>query len=230
MVYTKDHPDVIRLHKINTYLSNVSYALKAPVWLIYTGDFNHGGRLYTPIQNLPNRKVKVRINTQINNEPVCEIDLVANHPSIAMAFEGKKLPRDFYQIVSEGTKVEYDLLKDYVRKAMGADSRKIRLSKGMSKFDTARIDEFMQLKFPEIFNKMYKGRGAEFQSAEGAILMNAMITLIDQDIPSLPIHDALMVPQRFKNEGKDALQKAWMEYFPVKFKPHIDIEIPKKSQ
>lgn len=230
MPYRMDHPDVIKLHKINTYLSNVSYALKAPIRLIYTGDFMHGGRLYTPIQNLPNRKLKVRINTHINNEPVCEIDLVANHPSIAMALEGKKLPKDFYQIVSEGTKVEYDLLKDYVRKAMGADSRRIRLSKGMSKFDTARIDEFMQLKFPEIFNEMYKGRGAVFQSAEGQILMNAMISLIDQDIPSLPIHDALMVPQRFKNEGKDALQKAWMEYFPVKFKPHIDIEIPKKSQ
>ena len=73
---------------------------------------------------------------------------------------------------------------------------------------------------------MYKGRGAVFQSAEGSILMNAMITLIDQDIPSLPIHDALMVPQRFMKEGRAALENEWKKEFQVKFKPNIKVNYP----
>jgi len=53
-----------------------------------------------------------------------------------------------------------------------------------------------------------------------------MLVLIKKDIPSLPIHDALMVPQRFMKEGRAALEKEWMREFKVKFKPNIKVNYP----
>jgi len=222
---TKDHPDVANLHTINCYLDNVSYALKAPIKLIYTGDPFHGGRLYTNIQNLANRKIKIRINTLINNEKVCEIDLTANHPSIAMALSNKKLDNNFYEIISKAANINYDWAKDYIRSAIGASNRGIKL-KELSKYDTAKIDEVIKEIYPEVFECMYKGMGASYQSLEGQILIKAMLTLIDKDIPSLPIHDAIMVQQQFEKEGKEALENAWMEVLGVKFKPHTSINKP----
>ena len=223
---TIDHPDVARLHTINCYLENVSYALKAPVKLIYTGDPFHGGRLYTRIQNLANRDIKIRINTLINNEKVCEIDLSANHPAIAMALKEKQLPKNFYETVSKETKLKFDLVKDYIRKAFGASDRRINLKKTLTKFDTAKIDNFISENFPGVFEAMYNDMGSAYQSLEGQILIRAMLALIKKDIPSLPIHDALMVPQRFMKEGRAALENEWKKEFRVKFKPNIKVNYP----
>jgi len=225
-VIKPSHPDVKNLHKINCYLSNVEYALKAPIRLVYTGDPFHGGRLYTPIQTLPNRIHKVRTNTKINNEPICEVDLSSNHPSMSMALSGKKMPSDFYQIVSDKVGLSYEVIKDYIIKAIGARNRKIKLNGRMTKYDTANIDTFIKNNYPDVFNSMYKGMGSAYQSLEGQILMKAMLTLIDQDIPSLPVHDAIIIPQRFKNNGKKALENAWMEVLDVKFKPYIKFKMP----
>ena len=222
---TKNHPDVANLHTINCYLDNVSYALKAPIRLIYTGDPFHGGRLYTNIQNLPNRKIKIRINTLINNEKVCEIDLTANHPSMAMALSNKKLDKNFYEIISKAANINYDWAKDYIRSAIGASNRGIKL-KELSKYDTAKIDEVIKERYPGVFDCMYKGMGSRYQSLEGQILLKAMLTLINKDIPSLPIHDAIMVQQQFEKEGKEALESAWMEVLGVEFKPHTSINKP----
>ncbi len=68
--------------------------------------------------------------------------------------------------------------------------------------------------------------GTPYWSLEGQILIKAMLTLVDKDIPSLPIHDAIMVQQQFEKEGKEALENAWMEVLGVKFKPHTSINKP----
>ena len=55
--------------------------------------------------------------------------------------------------------------------------------------------------------------------------MKAMLDLIDIDIPSLPIHDAIYVQRRHKTQAKRALEKAWMGVLGVTFKPTIKIDI-----
>jgi len=54
----------------------------------------------------------------------------------------------------------------------------------------------------------------------------AMLILIKKDIPSLPIHDALMVPQRFMKEARAALENEWKKEFQVNFKPNIKVNYP----
>ena len=68
--------------------------------------------------------------------------------------------------------------------------------------------------------------GSTYQSHEGQILMRAMLILIKKDIPSLPIHDALMVPQRFMKEARAALENEWKKEFQVNFKPNIKVNYP----
>ena len=128
-------------------------------------------------------------------------------------------------VSSKAANINYDWAKDYIRSAIGASNRGIKL-KELSKYDTAKIDEVIKEIYPEVFECMYKGMGASYQSLEGQILIKAMLTLIDKDIPSLPIHDAIMVQQQFKKEGKKALEQAWMEVLNVKFKPNIKINLP----
>ena len=54
--------------------------------------------------------------------------------------------------------------------------------------------------------------------------MNTMLSLIEEDIPSLPIHDAIFVQKRHALKAKRALEIAWMEVLGVKFKPAIKID------
>lgn len=67
--------------------------------------------------------------------------------------------------------------------------------------------------------------GVYLQGLEGDILMQAMLNLIDQEIPSLPIHDAIYVQRRHKTQAKNALERAWMKVLGVKFKPAIKIDL-----
>ena len=80
-----------QLIKINDALKDATYALKAPVQRIYSrGSVMMGGRLYTPLANLPDRKARIRINTIFNGNPVAEVDLKSNHPSMLYALKGKQ--------------------------------------------------------------------------------------------------------------------------------------------
>jgi hypothetical protein len=66
--------------------------------------------------------------------------------------------------------------------------------------------------------------GIHMQVLEGTILMNAMLGLLDIDIPSLPIHDAIYVQSKHKKHAQVALEKAWMEVLEVSFKPYTKID------
>jgi hypothetical protein len=43
-------------------------------------------RLFTPFQNLPDRKVRVSTNTLIDEQPICDVDFNTNHLRFNFAF------------------------------------------------------------------------------------------------------------------------------------------------
>jgi hypothetical protein len=225
-----DHPDIISLKKINDFLKDVSFALKAPVRLIYTKDPFHGGRLYVPIQNLPDRKVKVRINTLINGNPVCEVDLSASHLRIAAALNAIQLPEDPYIEIAVRADVTRDQVKFLLTRAFGAKNRKLDLMENgifiLSTPQRTKIEDVTKELYPEVFSALYRGLGSAYQSLEGAVLMKAMSSLIDLDIPSLPIHDAIMVQQEHVDHAKTALENAWMNVLNVNFRPYTTVDMP----
>ena len=56
--------------------------------------------------------------------------------------------------------------------------------------------------------------------------MRAMLDLLDQDIPSLPVHDAIYVQQRCMHQARMALENAWMHELGVSFRPATKIDLP----
>ncbi|NBW77280.1 MAG: hypothetical protein EBR34_16030, partial [Sphingomonadaceae bacterium] len=96
--------DFKALTRINKALKKFTYALKSPVKRIYSDENPMlGGRLYTRLQGLPDRRARIRINTLFNGEPVAEVDLSANHPRMLMALSRKELSATFYDDVAQST-------------------------------------------------------------------------------------------------------------------------------
>jgi hypothetical protein len=233
----ESHPDVRDLRRINRVLKRCTYPLKSPVTRIFSyGDPMRGGRLYTRLQNLPDRRARIRINTLFNGEPVAEVDLSANHPRMIMAMTAKKtLSATFYEDIAKATKTTRDQVKFFFTKALGAGDRRISLkeddSKGwdrgkpvMTVVERRRLESHIKDKYPEISDYLYKGAGIYLQGLEGNILLRTMIKLLNQGIPSLPIHDAVYVQRRFASQARDAIETAWQEEFEVDFRPITKID------
>ena len=64
---------------INEFAKDQDWAMKSAIQLVFKHDPFRAGRLRTPSQNLPARSYAIRINTQINGEPICEVDFNANY-------------------------------------------------------------------------------------------------------------------------------------------------------
>lgn len=230
--------DLEQLVKINDALKDATYALKAPVQRIYSrGDVMMGGRLYTPLSNLPDKKARIRINTYFNGNPVAEVDLKANHSSMLYALKAKQLPRDFYDLIAKESGVARDKVKWLIMKMIGAKNRAITLAAEIDEEDyfqskfvmTQNEKEFIetaiQSQFPDLYADFYKDRGVVLQTMEGDIMLDAMCNLIDQNILSLPIHDALYVEEKNITAAEKALKNAWMSNLDVTFEPFVEIDV-----
>lgn len=232
-----DHPDRAGLRRINEYLKDVTFALKSPVRRIYSHDDPmQGGRLYVRLQGLPDRRARIRINTLLDGKPVAEVDLSANHPRMILALCNKKLPDDFYDDVAAKTNTTREQVKFLVTRAIGASNRSIALKPKVDEKDWYRtdfiltqkqrkaIEDVIELEQPDLFKHLYTGMGVYLQGLEGDILLRTMLDLIEQAIPSLPIHDAIYVQSRHKMQAKKALQRAWQGVLGVRFKPAVKID------
>lgn len=232
-----DHPDIAALRRINEALQKCTYPLKSPVRRIYSDlDPFKGGRLYTRLQTLPDKRARIRVNTLFNGAPVAEVDLSANHPRMLMALKKQELSPTFYEDVANATNTTREQVKFFLMKAIGAESRRISLMpKGeekqnftsksvLSKQERLRIEQHLKEHYPVIHESLYKGLGVVLQGFEGQILMQAMLTLLDQDIPSLPIHDALYVQVRHVKNVKTTLKSIWRKILCVSFEPALKID------
>jgi hypothetical protein len=232
--------DLEQLVKINDALKDATFALKAPIKRIYSrGHVMMGGRLYTPLANLPDRRARIRINTLFNGNPVAEVDLKANHPSMLYALRhGKQLPREFYQIISDESGVSRDKVKWLIMKMIGAKNKVVSIAIKINKKDYSKSkfmmseDEKMAVQktteklFPGLCADFYQDMGVVMQAMEGDILLDAMCDLIDKGILSLPIYDALYVEQQFINEAEKALKASWKKNVGVDFEPFVDVDTP----
>jgi hypothetical protein len=234
-----DHQDVARLRKINLFLKNCSYALKGPVQLVYSNNrVTEGGRLYCDLQNLPNRRAKIRLNTLLNGNPVAEVDLKCNHPAMLMAMNGEQISRDFYSDLAEKTGLGRNTIKGLITRFIGAKDKHFSLYKKdwledgyelneiPNHKDVNKVKDALKRSYPTIHKGCFCGMGVALQSLEGQIMLDAMCNLIDSNnLPSLPIHDCLFVEAHRVLEAEKALGYAWQRNLRVDFLPHMDVKV-----
>lgn len=233
-----DHPDVVRLRKINEFLEGCSYALKSPVQIVYSNNsVLEGGRLYCDLQNLPNRRAQIRLNTLLNGNPVAEVDLKCNHPAMLMALNKQQISRDFYSDLAVQARLGRKTIKGLITRFIGAGPNGISLKKQdwlddgyepheiPNHKDIKIVIDLLKQDHPTIFNGCFTGMGVFLQNLEGQIMLDAMCNLIDSNnVPSLPIHDCLFVEAHRIVEAEDALKYTWCKHLAVNFFPHLDVK------
>lgn len=227
-----DHPDLLALRKVNNFLKDVSYPLKAPVCLSYVRDPLHGGRLYTPAQNLPNRTSKIRLNMLLDGKEVVEIDLSASFFRIAAALSNIELPKDPYQLIADKARLNRGQVKFFFTRAFGNSNRGFRLidknepQNSITKEDRILLENIVKKTYPEVFSYFYKQDPSAnlFQSLEGIILLRTMARLAELKLPSIPIHDCLMVQREDCGVAETLLKRFWKEVLNVNFEPVTTVE------
>ena len=211
----EDHPDKESMTIINDFLRPHKWACKGPVVLKYNTSVFEGGRLYTPFQALPDRRSRVRINTQIDSSSICEVDFNANHIRLNLAVLHNQDAGDTpYEDIGEISKVyNRDLIKQFITVAMGANKEtqafKALNKKGFNQVLFEQIKQGTLKRYPKL--DLFKGWGNSAQSLEGAILRKVMLEGVKQDIISLPVHDAIAVKQCDAEWAQEAMKRLWSE-------------------
>jgi hypothetical protein len=200
---------------INEFIKSHRWACKGPVQLKYNTSALEGGRLYTPYQTLPDRTCRVRINTLIDDEPICEVDFNANHLRLNLAVLHKQDAGDTqYEDIGELRKVnDRTRVKQFTTVAMGAsDESKAFKALNRDGFNAELFEQIKQgtlKRYPKL--KLFDGWGLSAQNLEGAILRKVMLEGIEQGIVSLPVHDAIAVKQCDAEWAKEAMERVWSD-------------------
>lgn len=238
LILPENHPDIVKLRRINKALQSASFAFKSPVTRIYSNnDVLQGGRLYCAFQRLPDRRARIRINTLLNGVPCIEVDLSCNHPAMLMALNGKQIQQDWYSYVARMANCQRNQVKFLVTRMIGAKDRAIDLRPSTagrnsnnpsdipSICDREQIEYVINNEFPEIGAALCKGGvGVFLQNLEGEILLNAMDSLLNKGILSLPVHDSLFTQYIYEKEVINEIEKSWMDVLGVDFKPWIKVD------
>ena len=211
----EDHPDIADMTKVNEFLKGHQWACKAPVRLVYKHDPFTSGRLITPYQGLPDRKIRLRINTLIDGQPICEVDFSANHLRLNLAvIAGEDAGDTPYEDIGELAGIDdRQRIKNYITIAMGSSSREDAtgacFGEGITHKQFDVIEAAVLKRYPKL--SLYTGFGVNAQSLEGQILKQVMLEGVEQGIVALPVHDAVAVTQDNADWAKEAMLRAWFE-------------------
>jgi hypothetical protein len=225
-----DHPEKQELATINEFLKPHQWACKGPVQLKYKSNAFQGGRLYTPFQSLPDRRMRLRINTLIDGASICEVDFSANHLRLNLAFNGGvDAGDDPYTTVGEEAGIESrQLVKKFFTIAMGGDNEVGALhacfKEGISKENFQKLKEASLKIFPKL--ELFNGWGIYAQNFEGQILKNVMLEGVKEGIVCLPVHDAVAVPSDHIGWACDEMRYQWDKQMSVSRLARVTTDIP----
>jgi hypothetical protein len=209
----KNHPDKADMRRINEFLEGQQWSCKGPVRLKYKLTVFHGGRLYTRYQQLPDKRHKIRINTLINDEPICEVDFSANHLRLAMAALHDEDAGDnpYEDIMAIAGIDDRDLVKSFITTALGAASKRAAQSswnkKALGSENFVALEQAVKQRYSKLI--LFDDWGIHAQNLEGAILRDVMLQGVDKGIVVLPVHDAVAVQQKHEEWAIGTMLEAW---------------------
>jgi len=231
----QDHGEVLELTQINEFLKGQRWACKAPVQLKYKNNAFQGGRLYTPFQNLPDRKIRLRINTLINDQPIGEVDFNANHLRLNLAFNGGiqagSTPYEDLADAAGLVGIEKDIrskVKSFITFAMGSsDKEETRSLCRFNGIDNTQFDALASAAgklYPKL--ELFTGWGIFAQNLEGQILKQVMLEGIKKDIVCLPVHDAVAVQQEHLKWAEETMLECWDRQMETRGIARVKVDLP----
>jgi hypothetical protein len=190
-------------------------------------DWNKGGRLYSQGDNSCQRlKQEDRRRMTINGEKVCEIDIRASYLTIFHAHYGAPLDLecDPYDLPGLGAAAR-NVVKLWFVATFGNDghlerwpneiAREHREKHGRplgKQYPVKRIREIALQHYPLLENWGSDGFGwADLMFIEREAMLGAMLKLMGDGIPSLSIHDSLIIPVSKREIAEAVLEKHYQQ-------------------
>lgn len=192
-----------------------------------TYQFNKGGRLYGDFQNNdPDERKKIRID----GEPVIELDLKASHLTILYHITETPMPEgDLYHVEGLPRAVVKAAITTMMGRGMATFSKwsedmRNHIADGCGE-EALRKAQTLRSRFPAkatcdkvkerhgaALNHLSKGNldWADLQFVESQVLIDAILDLGENHgVPALPVHDAIIVPQKDVEVSRRCLQDAF---------------------
>ncbi len=202
------------LSNYNQFMREHSWACKAPTVRKLGKEPFTEGRVYTPYQNIVNRRVKVRENTLLDGMPLIECDFSANHPFMLSYLAGHEIRSDFYNSISTVADVDRKMVKEVITKTIGA-SKKLspqqiaRNTKTNLNPDSATaVLNAIETAQPWFKDFMFSNKGIYLQWLEGEIAMKMFEFGVAKGIPMINVHDAYAV----NIDNQKIIQEAMNKY------------------
>jgi len=190
------------LKEYNEFMRDHTWAFKAPTVRILGEAPLTGGRVYTPYQNIVNRRVKVRTQTLLDAEPLIECDFSSNHPYMLARLCGVTLAPNFYESIAVAAQVEKAQVKMVVTRSIGCKNKKAKGNMMYGLQAEHMAGETVELILAETHrlhpwiqdnSVFFSGKGEYMQWLEGEIAIKMFAMAVKEGIPMVNIHDAYAV-------------------------------------
>jgi hypothetical protein len=197
-------------------------------------NWNMGGRLYSYNEgNYQQMDRTSRLLMTINGDGVCELDIRASYLTIFHALHGEQLDpdRDPYDVPELGPEAR-DVVKMWVTASFGnnapitkwprelvAKYRERTGNKLGKRYSAVKVGEKVMQRFP-LLDRLQDGEHgwAELMYLESQAMFATMLELMAEQIPSLAVHDSIIVPHWGRQKAIKVLTKhyrAFTEAIPV---------------
>ncbi|MGY8685851.1 hypothetical protein Q2941_50410 [Bradyrhizobium sp. UFLA05-153] len=200
---------------------------------VFTSDDKHHGRFYCPAQNIPG---SARLLSTLNGEQVVELDFVSMHVALAYSVCGAKMDGDPYEIPGftrkQGklgllTAFNATILQAAIASLTDARSGRVVFT---SRNDAARLLEALKARHAPIASMLCSDAGMRLMYLDSQIMLAAVDRLIAQGIPSIPIHDSILVLAQYEGAAREALNFGWCTQNPQPSHCSIEKKRPKVPQ
>lgn len=185
---------------------------------------DEGGRFYHGWwQSIKHKgSLNYRNYITINGSPTVEIDFDSLHLYMLYTISGEE------NLIDNTTDLYERCLEGYDQSDIELTRKKIKhgFSKMINRNDEyefgrelQRIKELLLEHHPIIEPYIQSGIGLKLQKYDSDIAEMVMLKLIDQGIPSLPIHDSFIVPINHKDDLTQTMATCYKEYFNASIAP-----------
>jgi hypothetical protein len=203
------------------------------VQIFHNGDdprfyWNMGGRLYSQhfTDSYQVMSADKRLKMTINGQPVAEVDIRASYLTIFLSLHGIQLPEgDPYELPGLGAE-HRDAVKKWMVATFGNSKpivrwppRMIKKSPELKQHRVSSITKALLSKYPVLTawgEPMKNGTTygwADLMWIESNVMLATMIKLKrEHRIPSLSVHDSLIVPADSANTARDVLRETFRSH------------------
>ena len=197
--------------------------------------FRLGGRFYTGDRGHQGITSTERSTITIDGEPTVELDFSAYHIYMLYAMKGHQIEVDPYTI--EGKENLRKLVKKLLLVGLNAPSERATLGRIgedifnllakpkikqkeldlLSNIITSRPDwekliRELKQKHKTIAGHFFNDAGISLMNMDSRIMRDILMGLIGKDIPCLPVHDSVIVPEKHKVELRRVMEECYRKH------------------